>query len=231
MSSNGVHWATTKKARIPCGTCGEMGTCTVSPDGTRFKCWKDGGRVTSPNGNGNDRTYATGYVGEAHRQKPKASKNGEQPSVFPTPEAAFAEAGRWIKRGRLVASWSYPGDVARVGRWDVPNEKKQCRPIHRVDDGWMVGDPPGKWPLYRGDEVPAAGTIYVVEGEKCADHGRVIGMPCIASADGSSAAESTDWSPLAGRDVVILPDHDAAGMKYARAVARSSRGWDAGSRL
>src|SRR5439155_16687247 len=38
------------------------------------------------------------------------------------------------------------------------------------------------------------------------------------SAGGSAAAHLTDWSPLAGREVVILPDNDEPGRKYAHDV-------------
>jgi hypothetical protein len=40
-----TRWQTTKRAGIPCGDCGTIGTCTVSPDGTAFKCWRDGGET------------------------------------------------------------------------------------------------------------------------------------------------------------------------------------------
>jgi hypothetical protein len=39
------------------------------------------------------------------------------------------------------------------------------------------------------------------------------------SSGGGQAATKTDWSPLAGRSVLIWPDNDEAGLKYAVAVA------------
>jgi hypothetical protein len=36
---------------------------------------------------------------------------------------------------------------------------------------------------------------------------------------GSQAADKTDWRPLAGKEVWVLPDNDAPGRKYADAVA------------
>lgn len=42
----------------------------------------------------------------------------------------------------------------------------------------------------------------------------------VTSQGGSQAAGKADWTPLAGRDVLIWPDHDAPGAAYAEAVAR-----------
>ena len=42
------------------------------------------------------------------------------------------------------------------------------------------------------------------------------------------AAEGSDWSPLANRDVVVWPDADVAGAEYARDVARLAQ--EAGAR-
>ena len=36
-------WSTTRSLGITCPRCGKCGTCTVSPDGQRFKCWRNGG--------------------------------------------------------------------------------------------------------------------------------------------------------------------------------------------
>jgi hypothetical protein len=61
--------------------------------------------------------------------------------------------------------------------------------------------------------------VIVAEGEKAADAARTIGFTATTSAGGSQAAEKTDWRPLAGKDVWILPDNDAPGRQYAATVA------------
>jgi len=61
--------------------------------------------------------------------------------------------------------------------------------------------------------------VFVVEGEKCSDAGRKIGLLTTTSVFGSGSADKADWSPLAGRDCIILPDHDGPGEKYAEKVA------------
>jgi len=62
--------------------------------------------------------------------------------------------------------------------------------------------------------------VYVVEGEKAAEALRRLGLTVTTSAGGSAAAEKTDWSPLAGRTVVVWPDLDESGRRYAHDAAR-----------
>ena len=76
-------------------------------------------------------------------------------------------------------------------------------------------------PLYRLVELLASsGRVYVVEGEKAADAVASLGLVATTSAGGAKAAAKTDWSPLAGRKVVILPDNDAPGEAYAAEIVR-----------
>lgn len=75
-------------------------------------------------------------------------------------------------------------------------------------------------PLYGLPEIHAStGTIWVVEGEKPADALRSIGLTSTTSPHGAAAADKADWSPLAGREVVIFPDNDEPGADYAADVA------------
>jgi len=104
----------------------------------------------------------------------------------------------------------------------VPGKGKDYRPIHRDNGRYPVGDPPGKLPLYnlvallaQRDQV-----VYVTEGEKCADAMASLGLRSTTSAHGAHAADKTDWTPLAGRDVVIVPDNNADGERYAEDVCK-----------
>jgi hypothetical protein len=109
-----------------------------------------------------------------------------------------------------------------VARYDFADGSKQFRPVHRIVTGWKIGDPPGALPLYRGNDLPADKTIPILigEGEKVCDIYRDLGFFAVTSAHGSNSPDKSDWSPLAGRTVYILPDNDDPGRKYADVVAR-----------
>lgn len=78
--------------------------------------------------------------------------------------------------------------------------------------------PPGGWPLYGLSTLNRSGAVWVVEGEKDADSLHALGLACVTSGSTSSDGNA-DWSPLAGREVVLWPDNDDAGKRYAERVA------------
>jgi putative DNA primase/helicase len=156
------------------------------------------------------------------------------PPSYPSRKKALeALDDRMSRQGMTrMAVWRYfRGDdnkpVAVVARYDGNGGGKTFRPLSRWDDGWRACDPEGKWVIYIGKSpdadryplLPDEGQVYVTEGEKCADLVAGLGLVAVASAHGAKSAAKTDWSPLAGREVAILPDNDGAGRKYADQVA------------
>jgi putative DNA primase/helicase len=139
---------------------------------------------------------------------------------FLTARAAIAELKK--RHGKASAMWTYHNAkrelVGVICRWDRPDGTKDIRPVALNGEGWVIGGMPGPRPLYGLAEPAAAKRIFVVEGEKCVEAARSIGLTATTSAGGAKAAAKTDWSPLAGKEVVILPDHDQAGRSYDDAV-------------
>lgn len=113
-------------------------------------------------------------------------------------------------------------------RMKHPDRRKWVRPMHWDGSAYAIGEPPapteGK-PLYRLPEIadadPAA-TVWIVEGEWCADALARLGLIATTSGAADSAA-AADWSPLRGRRCIAWPDHDTAGARYAEAVAERLR--------
>jgi hypothetical protein len=139
------------------------------------------------------------------------------------------------RHGKRSADWTYHdanGDpVGLVVRWEVladpadPDSEpgKRFLPVSKTANGWALVGMPNARPLYGLPALlaTAAGSrVYVTEGEKAADAVRAVGLVATTSPHGAKSAHKADWSPLAGRDVVILPDHDKAGEDYADTVAR-----------
>ncbi len=77
-------------------------------------------------------------------------------------------------------------------------------------------------PLYNQKGIASAEKVILVEGEKAADALIAAGVPATSAVCGSNApTDKTDWSPLAGKQVLIWPDNDAPGASYAHAAAKA----------
>lgn len=182
-----------------------------------LKTCPDGGTVFRPADDLRDQSGT-------HRRAEKPAKT-RSTQTFPTLDGAIAAAGRKIG-GEHVGTWTYQGgdghDVLFVARFNPADGGKQFRPFHHKGTGFVIGDPPsddGPLPLYQLAKLSGQPLVYIVEGEKCADAARAIGLVATTSAHGSKSAAKTDWQPLAGREVVILADADDAGQHYSHTVA------------
>ena len=88
------------------------------------------------------------------------------------------------------------------------------------DSSWSMKRPEGLLPIYYTNKYPDK-AIIINEGEKAL-------MACERIWDydsatwhgGVNAWQKADWSPIYGRDVVIFPDNDEAGMKCANELSR-----------
>lgn len=124
--------------------------------------------------------------------------------------------------------WRYEnGDgttAYEVCRFETP-KGKTFRPVTKETGGWRIGSmKQGTRPLYRLPQLLQAEpeeTVFVVEGEKCADALTDLGLVATTSAHGARSAPGTIWTPLAGKDVVLLPDNDGPGGEYARTVRQA----------
>ena len=94
--------------------------------------------------------------------------------------------------------------------------------MSRTKHGWIIGGMVDPRPLYGlpGLLKRKGERTFVCEGERAADAVRSLGLLATTSPHVSKSAAKADWSSLAGRHVVILPDHDKAGEQYADDVTR-----------
>ena len=115
------------------------------------------------------------------------------------------------------ATWHYlnaDGNImAMVRRYDLEDGSKEFRPWDALNQKFAAPDPR---PLYNLPGIKTSNQVVLVEGEKCAD--ALIGLGiCATTAMGGSNAPTgkTDWTPLTGKSVLIWPDNDETGKKYA----------------
>lgn len=97
--------------------------------------------------------------------------------------------------------------IAEVSRFKLSNGKKTFLPFTNGKAGM-----PAPRPLYGLELWHASETIVIVEGEKCADALVSIGVDATSLMGGANTSiEKTDLTPLAGKTVVLWPDHDTPG--------------------
>lgn len=126
--------------------------------------------------------------------------------------------------GKATAKWDYLDAegrlIAVVYRYDPPGGRKEFRPW---DAKRRKMAPPEPRPLYNQPGMAAAGTVVLVEGEKCAQALVDAGVCATTAMHGAKApVDKTDWSPLAGKAVLVWPDKDKPGWEYAMAAAQAA---------
>lgn len=155
-------------------------------------------------------------------------------TIHPTRDAAADAAGWGIQQNHKLPEkpkpanvWTYYNaagqEVGAVVRWNLADGKKEIRQLSFESGGWVCRAMKEPRPLYGLPVLIAADIslpVFVVEGEKAADAGQAVNLCCVTSSGGSNAAEKTDWKPIRGRRVVIVPDNDEPGESYAADVAR-----------
>ncbi len=144
-----------------------------------------------------------------------------QHQVAPTPLTDFD-----VKDRTYVKHWTYLDATGAllgyVVRYLQPDGSKDYRP-------WTFGsyseNASAKWasktwthgrrPLYGLDLLASnpQGKVVICEGEKAADAARHYWTSRIGIAwpGGANAIAGVDWQPLAGRDVLLIPDADISG--------------------
>ncbi len=112
-----------------------------------------------------------------------------------------------------------------VLRRDLPDGGKETPMVMwvRLSNGqecWARFPFPKPRSLYGLHNLPSEGQIAIVEGEKCCDeYIKNMKGSAVSWAGGTNGVAHTDWSPLAGRSVVIWPDADSPGTAAAQAIA------------
>jgi len=114
--------------------------------------------------------------------------------------------------------------------------KKQCPQFHWDGATWEKGKPVGPKIPYRLPELlaaPIGTTIYIVEGEKCAEALARRNFIATTNSEGAARGGKDDagkkWTPelnayFKGYNVVLIGDNDAAGRRHVRYVAKQLQG-------
>jgi uncharacterized protein (DUF927 family) len=153
-------------------------------------------------------------------------------TTLETPETAARRlAAKPLRKGFVLEALHVYADATgtplywRIRAKHPKSGEKWIRPMKADGEIYLLGEPsaeelPAGKLLYRLHEVAAHPdqVVVVTEGELKADRLAALGLLVTTSGAADSAGKA-DWKPLAGRSVLIWPDNDEAGRRYADAVA------------
>jgi putative DNA primase/helicase len=178
--------------------------------------------TTTPRKIDNRRKYTCVMPIPANAPKCNFEINGEGLS---SPTAIYWYLSRTGEKLLAVVRYNYTaksGEVSKTIRpwsWARRDSDGSC--------GWQMTRPDNLLPIYGLNRLAdkADLPVLIVEGEKSADaaHNYLPFHACITWCGGSKSVDKVDWSPLAGRDVILWPDYDHAGAKAMLAVADHAR--------
>ncbi len=148
---------------------------------------------------------------------------------------AYVRAKLGLKaNGKSGASWTLQGEwvyrdaaeqpYLRVRRYLDDKGTKQYPQQHWEAGQWVKGKPSGPKIPYRLPELmkaPAGATVFIVEGEKCADALAKLGFIATTQSEGAKAAWQLAGSYFKDRRIVILPDADKPGREHAQKIANA----------
>lgn len=141
---------------------------------------------------------------------PRPATNGS-PKVFRShSDAVRASEG---STGGHGTPFEYQGRDGKprllVVRVDLPGGGKVFKQLHHNGLGWVFNAGEGPLPLYNAAACAGQERVFVVEGEKCVEALRRVGLVAVCSPGGANGAGKADWTMLAGvPEVVVWRDYD-----------------------
>lgn len=165
------------------------------------------------------------------QEKTTVKKNEETDSVAIVPIPLNAQGEYPIKslERKFIYRDAEKRELMHVCRTRKADGKKADFPVtyrQKPDGtlGWEVKSLPVPRPLYGLDRLAENldAIVLICEGEKATDAAQDIfpDMVAMTSPNGAGSPCKAEWKVLAGRKVIIWPDHDENGKEYARKVAK-----------
>ncbi|MBW8067919.1 MAG: hypothetical protein GJU73_10830 [Ferrovum sp.] len=121
------------------------------------------------------------------------------------------------------------GTLGHILRFDPPGGGKTIRPLTLWETNgtlqWKIKGFPVPHPLYNLDQLAARpdDPVLVVEGEKSADAAKDLFPDYVVTTamHGAKSVGKADLSPLLGRKILVWPDNDKPGQRYAREIGEA----------
>jgi DNA primase len=149
-------------------------------------------------------------------------------SGFPTLDSVVAHFKTRMPGHEHEATYLWLDRNARQNKASMKfrdsNGRKQCPQAFFLNGSWWLSKPHGHKPHapYHWDKVKDSPWVIICEGEKDVETLAELGLP--ATTTGSSSSWKAEYAPLfKGKDVIIFPDKDEPGAKYAQAILADLR--------
>lgn len=161
-------------------------------------------------------------VNDVLRDAAKAEEPSAKPRIFPTIEAMLESISHYAKvedHYRYTNPETSEVDLVVVRCRSQESGKKSFLQARPMDGGWVQRAPNGLRPIFNRIAIKSASIVVLVEGEKCVKALRDSGWTGTTSPGGAQNGDKADWSPLAGKNVVLWPDNDTPGRNYMVTVS------------
>jgi 5S rRNA maturation endonuclease (ribonuclease M5) len=123
--------------------------------------------------------------------------------------------------GKPSAKWDYLSKDNKVIACVYRYDNEQGKEFRIWDVKAKKARAPEIRPLYNIPGIITSKKVILVEGEKTADALIKNGFVATTAMFGANAPiEKTDWSPLQGKELIIWPDNDEAGIDYAERLSK-----------
>ena len=167
--------------------------------------------------------YALLHGGQDHRNGQRAPASALTPTPQPLPTSANDTTYYYTTADGQTAF--------AIVRQDLSGGEKKISQWTPAGNGlWFRKGPGPARPLYHLKNILTATRVNIVEGEKCVE-------ACLKAwpdkkavttwSGGTNAWKQTDWTPLKGRNVVLVADTDDAGRKCMEGLAAYLHGMGA----
>ena len=133
---------------------------------------------------------------------------------------------------RPAATWTYRAPDTTQGTMVVLHAPKdlprEFTVLGKHKGLWYCDFPEPPHLLYQRYEWGNAETIYVCEGERTSDAVEALGLAATTSLGGPTYEKDSDWTPLKGKQVVILADYQLGLSSFpgCRSARGRANGWN-----
>lgn len=158
----------------------------------------------------------------------KNPKDADSSYLVPVPEDAPPPPIPPNATGHWAYHTADGGVIGYIYRLDPAGQRKQFCPLSYTDQGWKKIGFATPRPIYGLRELAERPTarVLLVEGEKAANAGRIL-FPddvVVSWPNGSNNTHNVQWSPLAGRTILAIPDQDDTGRQAMEKIATALQG-------